>query len=220
MKTAYPNSGMLSERTRARMVARLVQYGITHPKVLKAMEQVPRHLFVDEALATLSYEDKSLPIGYGQTISQPYIVAKMTELLLQNGMPHKVLEIGTGCGYQSAVLLATGIAEIYSIERLGAVLNLARHNLRRAHLTKIRLVHKDGYTGLPEAAPFDGILITAATKKIPDLLFDQLNIKSCLIAPIGDAITQHLWCFEKTATSIQKTCLEAVNFVPMLTGKA
>lgn len=220
MKTTHPNSGMLSERTRASMVKRLIQYGIKHPKVLKAMEQVPRHLFVDEALATLSYDDKSLPIGYGQTISQPYIVAKMTELLLQNGMPQKVLEIGTGCGYQSAILLATGIKEIYSIERLGAVLSLARQNLRRAHLTKIRLVHKDGYTGLPEAAPFDGILITAATQKIPALLFDQLNTKGCLIAPMGDSALQHLWYFEKTATTIQKTCLEAVNFVPMLTGKA
>lgn len=213
-------SGMLSDRTKQRMIDRLIQHGIKHPKVLKAMAQVPRHFFVDEALATMAYDDKSLPIGYGQTISQPYTVARMTEMLFTPNMPRKVLEIGTGCGYQSAILLASGVTEVYSIERLATMLHLAKQNLRRARLTTVRLVHQDGHEGLPEVAPFDGILITAAIKNISNALLDQLSNNGRLIAPIGEATQQYLWCFEKSGQTIQKTCVEMVNFVPMIAGKA
>ncbi|AUH49872.1 protein-L-isoaspartate O-methyltransferase [Chromobacterium sp. ATCC 53434] len=209
--------GMLSERTRRRMTDRLRQHGISDDRVLKAMHEVPRHLFVDQALATRAYDDVSLPIGHGQTISQPLTVARMSELLLQGRQPGKILEIGTGCGYQTAVLLKAG-AEVYSMERLGAILDQARRNLRAAKLVHARLVHGDGNIGLPEAAPFDGIIITAAARTVPAALVEQLADGGRLVLPLGDE-EQHLWLLEKTAQGVQKTKLDPVKFVPLLNGR-
>ncbi|OWY39772.1 protein-L-isoaspartate O-methyltransferase [Xenophilus sp. AP218F] len=210
--------GMLSDRTRLRMTDRLRQLGVRDERVLAAMYEVPRHLFVDQALATRAYDDVSLPIGHGQTISQPLTVARMTELLIQGRQPGRVLEIGTGCGYQTAILLKTG-AEVYSIERLGAILDLARRNLRAAKLVHARLVHGDGHAGLAEAAPFDGIIMTAAARHVPQALLDQLAEGGRLVMPLGDE-EQHLWLIEKTSQGLQKSKLEAVKFVPLLTGRA
>ncbi|UTH72414.1 protein-L-isoaspartate(D-aspartate) O-methyltransferase [Chromobacterium sp. IIBBL 290-4] len=209
--------GMLSERTRRRMTERLRQHGVSDERVLTAMFEVPRHLFVDQALATRAYDDVSLPIGHGQTISQPLTVARMTELLIQGRQPGKILEIGTGCGYQTAVLLKTG-AEVYSMERLGAILDQARKNLRAAKLVHARLVHGDGYLGLPEAAPFDGILIAAAARAVPAALVEQLAEGGKLVLPLGES-EQHLWLIEKTAQGIQKSRLDPVKFVPLLNGR-
>ena len=215
---AAANHGMASERTRLRMIERLRQQGIRDERVLAAMYEVPRHLFIDQALATRAYDDVSLPIGQGQTISQPLTVARMTEKLLE-GKPAtaKYLEIGTGCGYQTAILLKTG-AQVYSIERLAGILDKARLNLRNAKLVHARLVHGDGHQGLPDVAPFDGIIMTAAARQVPSLLLEQLLPGGRLVLPIGDE-EQYLWCYEKTPMGIQKTQLEAVRFVPLLPGK-
>jgi len=210
--------GMLSDRTRMRMVDRLRQSGIRDERVLAAMFEVPRHLFVDQALATRAYDDVSLPIGQGQTISQPLSVARMTELLFADRPAGKVLEIGTGCGYQTAVLLKMG-ATVYSIERLGALLDKARLNLRAARLIQARLVHGDGHFGVPEAAPFDGIIMTAAAKSVPEALLAQLAPGGRLIMPMGDS-EQHLWHIESTEQGLQKTKLDAVKFVPLLPGRS
>lgn len=211
------NSGMLSERTRMRMVERLRQAGVRDERVLTAMFEVQRHLFIDEAIATRAYDDVALPIGHGQTISQPYMVARMTELILQGRPPGKVLEIGTGCGYQTAILAKTG-AEVYSVERLGALLDKARRNLRAAKLVHARLVHGDGHFGLPEAAPFDGIIMTAAAHHVPEVLLTQLAPGGRLVMPLGGS-EQYLWLMENTANGIQKTRLDPVRFVPLLPGK-
>jgi protein-L-isoaspartate(D-aspartate) O-methyltransferase len=209
--------GMLSDRTRMRMVDRLRQAGIRDERVLSAMFEVPRHFFVDQALATRAYDDVSLPIGLGQTISQPLTVARMTELLFVDRVPGKILEIGTGCGYQTAVLLKMG-ATVYSIERIAALLDKARKNLRTAKLVHARLVHGDGHFGLPEAAPFDGIIMTAAAKSVPEALLTQLAEGGRLIMPMGDA-EQNLWHIEKTSQGLQKTRLDPVKFVPLLPGR-
>lgn len=209
--------GMLSDRTRMRMVDRLRQAGIRDERVLAAMYEVPRHLFVDQALATRAYDDVSLPIGMGQTISQPMSVARMSELLFVDRPVGKVLEIGTGCGYQTAILVKMG-ASVFSIERIGALLDQARKNLRAARLVQARLVHGDGHFGLSEAAPFDGIIMTAAAKTVPEALLAQLAEGGRLIMPMGDA-EQHLWLFEKTAQGLQKTRLDPVKFVPLLPGR-
>ncbi|WP_028537239.1 protein-L-isoaspartate(D-aspartate) O-methyltransferase [Paludibacterium yongneupense] len=209
--------GMLSDRTRMRMVDRLRQAGIKDERVLAAMYEVPRHLFVDQALATRAYDDVSLPIGHAQTISQPLTVARMSELLLAGKHGGKILEIGTGCGYQTAVLLKLGV-DVFSIERLGALLDKARQNLRAARLVHARLVHGDGHFGLPEAAPFDGIIMTAAARAVPEALIAQLAAGGRLIMPMGDA-EQHLWHIENTPQGLQKTRLDPVKFVPLLPGR-
>ena len=208
--------GMVSDRTRLRMVERLRQAGIRDEKVLAAMYEVPRHLFIDEALATRAYDDVSLPIGQGQTISQPHTVARMSELLLA-GNPRRVLEVGTGCGYQTAVLLKLGL-EVFSIERIAVVLDSARQNLRRARLVHARLVHGDGHLGLPEVAPFDAIIVTAAARFVPDTLIAQLAEGGRMIMPMGDA-EQHLWLLEKTPQSLKQSKLDPVKFVPLLPGR-
>ena len=158
--------GMTSERTRKRMVERLREQGVRDERVLTAMGAVPRHLFVEEALASRAYEDTALPIGFGQTISQPYVVAKMIELLLSNKPPQKVLEVGTGCGYQAAVL-AQVFPEVYSIERIKGLLERARSNLLALRLKNLRLAHGDGYAGLEKAAPFQSIIVAAAAPRMP-----------------------------------------------------
>lgn len=214
-KQAY---GMMSDRTRMRMIDRLRQAGVKDEKVLTAMFDVPRHVFVDQALATRAYDDVSLPIGHGQTISQPLTVAKMTELVCARGAPGRVLEIGTGCGYQTAVLLKVA-KEVYSIERMAPLLDKARQNLRTAKLIQARLVHGDGHFGLPEVAPFDAIIMTAAAKNIPEALVQQLAPSGRLIMPIGET-DQFLWLIENTPHGLQKTRLDPVKFVPLLPGRS
>ncbi len=209
--------GMTSQRTRDRMVERLREQGIGDERVLAAMGFVPRHLFVDEALATRAYEDTALPIGFEQTISQPYVVARMIETL-QNGRDlGRLLEVGTGCGYQAAVL-AQVCKDVFSIERIAGMLERARANLRPLRISNLRLTHGDGYLGLPEAAPFDSIIVAAAAPKVPMALIEQLAPNGRMILPIGSA-EQSLCLIERTAAGYTETWLDPVRFVPLRVGK-
>ncbi|OGA34409.1 MAG: protein-L-isoaspartate O-methyltransferase [Betaproteobacteria bacterium RIFCSPLOWO2_12_FULL_64_23] len=207
---------MTSQRTRARMVERLRKEGITDETVLAALGTVPRHLFVEEALASRAYDDDALPICFSQTISQPYVVALMIQALRAGRELGKVLEIGTGCGYQAAVLaqLAT---EVYSIERIAPLLAKARANLRGLRLGNVRLKHADGNLGLPEAAPFDSIILAAAARQLPQVLLQQLAPGGRMILPFGSS-EQVLRLVERTRSGYSETTLDAVRFVPMLTG--
>jgi protein-L-isoaspartate(D-aspartate) O-methyltransferase len=209
--------GMTSARTRERLVQRLQEQGIADQRVLDRIRSVPRHLFMDEALASRAYEDTALPIGFGQTISQPFVVAKMTESLLAAGAAAKVLEIGTGCGYQTAVL-APLVAEIYTIERIAPLLGRARRTLRELRIRNVNFRHDDGNVGWPARAPFDGILLTAAPHTVPQALFDQLKLGGCLIAPVGAEGRQELFRYTKGETRIDRISLGAVSFVPLVSG--
>jgi protein-L-isoaspartate(D-aspartate) O-methyltransferase len=214
--------GMTSQRTRARMVERLREQGIRDQRVLDAMGSVPRHLFVEEALASRAYEDTALPIGFGQTISQPYVVAKMIEVLIQN-QPQKLLEVGTGCGYQAAVL-AQLFPEVYSIERIKGLHERARANLLGLRLKNLRLVHGDGYAGLQKAAPFQSIILAAAPREVPQALQQQLAPGGRMVLPLeqvgrpGGA--QRLVLIERSGRGFIESELDAVRFVPMTAGKA
>ena len=208
--------GMTSQRTRARMVERLRKDGIRDETVLAAMGAVPRHLFVEEALASRAYDDDALPIGFSQTISQPYVVARMIEALRAGRELGKVLEVGTGCGYQAAVL-AQMATEVYSIERIAPLLAKARANLRGLRLSNLRLKHADGSLGLPEAAPFDSIILAAAARQVPPALLQQLSPGGRMILPFGTS-DQVLRLVERTRAGYSETALDAVRFVPMLTG--
>jgi protein-L-isoaspartate(D-aspartate) O-methyltransferase len=209
--------GMTSQRTRDRMIARLREKGITDDVVLAAMGQVPRHLFVEEAIASRAYEDTALPIGFEQTISQPYVVARMIETLRGGGKLGRVLEVGTGCGYQAAVLAAVA-KEVFSMERIAALLERARTNLRPMRLANLRLSYGDGAKGLPEAAPFDAIILAAAAPGIPKALLDQLAPGGRLIAPVGSD-EQELVLVENRREGFVETRLDAVRFVPLRGGK-
>ena len=221
MKSARaPGIGMTSQRTRDRMVQRLRERGIADERVLAAMAAVPRHVFVEEALASRAYEDTALPIGFGQTISQPYVVAKVIEILLQKKDPGKVLEIGTGCGYQAAVL-AQVFREVYSVERIKALLERARANLIGLRLANLRLAYADGGEGLPAAAPFDAIVAAAAARQIPEALRAQLAPGGRMILPLhADAATQRLVLVERTVRGFRESELDTVHFVPFEAGKA
>ena len=210
--------GFTSQRTRDRMVARLREQGITDELVLAAMGAVPRHLFVDQALQSRAYEDSALPIGFEQTISQPYVVARMLEAARAGRELGRVLEVGTGCGYQAAVL-ARLAKEAYSIERIQPLSEKARANLRPMRISNLRLVYGDGYKGLPEAAPFDAIVVAAAAPQVPAALLEQLAVGGRLIMPVGSA-TQHLLLVERTAQGYKETKLDAVRFVPLRLGKS
>lgn len=208
--------GMTSQRTRDRMVQRLREQGIKDEVVLSAMNAIPRHIFVDEALSIRAYEDVSLPIGYGQTISQPYIVARMTEIL-RSGQPlGRVLEIGTGCGYQTAVLSRVA-QEVYSVERISPLLMKARGNLRELRTRNVKVKHADGHYGLPDMAPFDGIIVTAGATHIPDELLNQLAVGGRMVIPVGTQ-EQTLVLVERLPEEFRQTKLEAVKFVPLLGG--
>lgn len=209
--------GMTSQRTRTRMVERLREKGIRHEAVLAAMAAVPRHVFVEEALASRAYEDTALPLGMGQTISQPYIVARMIELLL-NGRQgiSKTLEIGAGCGYQAAVLAQLS-KEVYAVERIGPLLEKAKAHMRTLQQFNVRLKHADGMLGLPEAGPFDSIIVAAAGLQIPPALLAQLAPGGRLVLPVG-ASEQYLSLIERTAQGYTETRLDAVRFVPLLSG--
>jgi protein-L-isoaspartate(D-aspartate) O-methyltransferase len=209
--------GMTSARTRERLIQRLRDSGIASPIVLDQIRNVPRHLFVDEALATRAYEDTALPIGHGQTISQPYVVARMTEALLEGGTPGKVLEIGTGCGYQTAVL-APLVRFVYSIERIAALLERARGRLRELGIRNVHLRHGDGFQGWPAHGPYDGILMAAAPLAIPQVLFDQLAPGGRLIAPVGPEGRQQLVRMTKRGDEMHSETLGFVSFVPLLKG--
>ena len=208
---------MTSQRTRDRMVARLRDKGISDEVVLLAMARVPRHLFVEEAIASRAYEDTALPIGFEQTISQPFVVARMLEAMRGGRTLGRVLEVGTGCGYQAAVLAAVA-AEIYSMERIAALLERARVNLRPLRIANLRLVHGDGADGLAEAAPYDGIILAAAPAKVPAPLLEQLAPGGRLVAPVGLA-EQELVLIERTREGFREERLDAVKFVPLRGGK-
>lgn len=209
--------GMTSQRTRDRMVARLRNQGIKDEMVLGAMAAVPRHMFVEEALASRAYEDSALPIGFEQTISQPYVVARMLEAARCDRLLDKVLEVGTGCGYQAAVM-AKIAKQVYSIERIAPLLEKARANLRPLRVGNLRLSHGDGYQGLPDVAPFDAIVVAAAATHMPRALLEQLAVGGRLVIPIGTT-EQRLMMVERTESGFKEMNLDAVRFVPMRLGK-
>lgn len=208
--------GMTSQRTRNRMIERLREQGIVNEYVLDVMLNTPRHIFLDEALAHRAYEDSSLPIGHQQTLSQPYIVARMTELLLE-ARPKKVLEIGTGSGYQTSVL-AQLVDKVFSIERIGALLEKAKQRAKLLELNNITFKHSDGGMGWAERGLFDGILSAAAPRVIPEELKQQLAIGGRLVIPVGGQ-QQHLVVVDRTEDSFIETVVETVNFVPLVSGR-
>jgi protein-L-isoaspartate(D-aspartate) O-methyltransferase len=209
--------GMTSQRTRERLVHSLRQAGITNAAVLEVLRTLPRHLFVEEALASRAYENTPLPIGHGQTISQPYTVARMTEALLEHGTPERVLEIGTGSGYQTAVL-ASLVKRVYSVERVLSLLEQARSRLRQLQLRNVRYKHADGGQGFPEYAPFAGILVTAAPTGIPRALVNQLQVGGCMVLPVGNQDAQALVRVVRTPEGYEHELLERASFVPLLGG--
>jgi protein-L-isoaspartate(D-aspartate) O-methyltransferase len=210
--------GMTSQRVRDRLIDRLREKGIVNEHVLNAIRTVPRHLFVDEALAARAYEDNALPIGHGQTISQPWVVARMTEALFEDGAsPKKVLEIGTGSGYQAAILAALGM-DVHTVERIGDLLRTARKRFRTLGLN-VRSKHDDGRIGWPENGPFDAIIVTAAAQALVDALTEQLAPSGTLIAPVGGSGGQSLVKLRKRDDgSIERSDLAPVVFVPLLSG--
>jgi len=210
--------GMTSQRTRSRMIERLREQGIRDEVVLAAMNSVPRHMFVEEAISHLAYDDKSLPIGYAQTISQPYIVARMIEVLRDGKQLNRVLEIGTGCGYQAAVL-AQIAREIYSVERILPLHERTLLTLKELHVQNVVSSYADGSMGLPETAPYDGIIMAAAATHIPQALLDQLAVGGRMVFPFG-AQEQALHLVERDEQGYRESSLEVVKFVPLLTGRA
>jgi len=216
--------GMTSQRTRNRLVKRLEERGIRDERVLETIGSVPRHIFVDEALAHRAYEDNALPIGHGQTISQPYVVALMTQALLE--IPETappgtrratVLEIGTGSGYQAAVL-ATLVGRVYTVERIHALAGRARERFEAMRLRNVRMKHDDGNVGWREHAPFDAVLVTAAARTLPDTLLDQLADGGRLVAPVGDGDVQALKVFDREGDAFRQETVDYVRFVPLLRG--
>ena len=205
------------ERPRAAMVQRLQAQGITNSAVLAAMQAIPRHAFVDEALASRAYDDASLPIGHGQTISQPWVVARMIASVCGATMPTRVLEVGTGCGYQAAVM-AQVFQQVHSIERIRALYDMAKERLRSLRLSKVRLVYGDGMLGLPSVAPFDAIVVAAAGIRIPQALFLQLSVGGVLIAPEGSGAQRLIRVTRTGASSWDRQELEEVRFVPLKSG--
>lgn len=212
----YLGTGMTSQRARDRLAEQLRAMGIRHREVLDAIRFTPRHVFIDEALFARAYDNNPLPIGFGQTISQPYIVARMTEALLAIE-PKKVLEIGTGCGYQTAVL-AQLVPEVYSVERIQALSTQAHQRLTELGLQNVTLTHGDGFLGWPQHAPFDAILVTAAPQRPPPALIEQLAIGGVLIIPVGDGFQQRLLKITRTAKGEYQDTLDAVSFVPLKPG--
>ena len=213
----FSGIGMTSARTRDRLVQRLREQGIASLAVLDRIRNVPRHIFVDEALGSRAYEDTALPIGFGQTISQPYIVARMTEALLQGGPAHKVLEVGTGCGYQTAVL-APLVERLYTIERIEPLLERAKERLKELGVRNVRFRHGDGSAGWKTQAPFDGILVAAAPLVVPEALLKQLQVGGRLLVPVGPEGEQELVRFTRREQRMDRESLGPVAFVPLLGG--
>jgi protein-L-isoaspartate(D-aspartate) O-methyltransferase len=211
--------GMTSQGTRDRLVQTLRQEGIKDERVLKAITQVPRHKFVDEALSSRAYENTALPIGQGQTISQPWIVARMTEAVLDGGKPEKVLEVGAGSGYQAAILSHL-VPKVFTVERIDELLKLARRRFHNLRLNNIYLRYADGHLGWPSQAPFDGIIVTAVAKSVPEELLEQLRIGGLLVIPVEKAGQQRLITVRRNEDGFEETDLGAVVFVPLLSGLA
>ncbi|MEN9837043.1 MAG: protein-L-isoaspartate O-methyltransferase [Pseudomonadota bacterium] len=209
--------GMTSARTRDRLVQRLIEQGIRNREVLECIRSTPRHLFIDEALSSRAYEDTALPIGFGQTISQPYIVARMTEALLEVGPLHNVLEVGTGCGYQTAILAAL-VPRLHSIERIEALHLRAQQRLQELGATHVRLRHGDGYEGWRANAPYDGILVAAAPPEVPEALLRQLAPGGRLVMPVGDDRKQVLLRVTRRDGGYEREMLGPVSFVPLQSG--
>jgi protein-L-isoaspartate(D-aspartate) O-methyltransferase len=216
-RTTLTGIGMTSARTRDRLIARLREQGIANPSVLERIRSVPRHVFMDEALASRAYEDTALPIGHGQTISQPYVVARMTEALLEGGTPRKVLEIGTGCGYQTAVL-APLVTTVYSVERIAALQLRARRAMRDLRISNVFMRHGDGFEGWPPYAPYDGILVAAAAMAVPQSLLEQLGNGGRLIMPVGPDREQRLVRITRRGDTFEQEELGPATFVPLLQG--
>jgi protein-L-isoaspartate(D-aspartate) O-methyltransferase len=210
--------GMTSARTRGRLIERLRAEGIKDETVLAAMYEVPRHIFIDEALATRAYDDVSLPIGHGQTISQPYIVARMTEVLRNGKQLNRVLEVGTGCGYQAAVLSRVA-KEVYSVERIQPLYERAGKTLRELKIFNVKLRYADGTSGLPDAGPFDGIIMACAAPALSAALREQLAVGGRMVLPMGTQ-EQYLYLIERDENGFRETRLDAVKFVPLVMGKA
>lgn len=217
MNQQHRGIGMTSQRTRDRLIRRLRERGIGDTRVLEVIRKTPRHIFIDEALASRAYDDTALPIGHGQTLSQPLVVALMTQTLLRDGVPRRVLEIGTGSGYQAAVL-AQLVGEVYSVERIEALIAPARRRFQELRLRNIRIKHGDGMVGWPELAPFDAILGTAAPEGVPRALLQQLAVGGRLLIPVGDARAQSLVLITRTEQGYVDETLDAVSFVPMRAG--
>lgn len=217
MRDRFSGIGMTSLRTRGRLVERLRAEGIRDERVLDAIREVPRHIFVDEALSSRAYEDTALPIGAGQTISQPYVVARMTEALVAGGLLNRVLEIGTGCGYQTAIL-SRFATEVYSIERIKSLLVQARQRMHDLKILNVHIRHGDGEKGWPEHAPYDGILVTAAPASVPSALIDQLGDGGRLVIPLGHGNAQDLKLITRSGDELEEQILERVAFVPMISG--
>lgn len=210
--------GMTSARTRERLVERLRAKGINDVPVLNAIRQTPRHLFVDEALASRAYEDTALPIGHGQTISQPYVVARMTSAALAGATPEKVLEVGTGSGYQTAVL-ARLVPLVCTVERIAPLLARARRLLRELAIRNVKLKHSDGSWGWPEQGPFDAIIVTAAPEEVPPALLEQLRINGRLVVPVGGRGVQELVRITRRDDHYEQETLDKVSFVPLVGGR-
>jgi protein-L-isoaspartate(D-aspartate) O-methyltransferase len=208
---------MTSARTRERLVQRLMEQGVKNPAVLDRVRNVPRHLFVDEALASRAYEDTALPIGFGQTISQPYIVARMTEALLEAGPVSSVLEVGTGCGYQTAVLAAL-VPKIFTIERIEPLLARAKQRLKDLGIKNVRFRHGDGYEGWKTQAPYEGILVAAAPMTVPEALLQQLAVGGRLVMPVGAEGKQELMRITRREHGFEQQRLGTVAFVPLQAG--
>ena len=214
----FQGIGMTSRRTRDRLVSRLRDQGIGNEKVLAALRETPRHIFIDEALSHRAYEDSSLPIGFNQTISQPYIVARMTELLLEEGPREKVLEIGTGSGYQTAIL-AQLVDQVFTVERIRGLQEKARKRLRQLRLHNILFRHTDGGMGWADKGPFDAIIVTAAPEQVPEELLSQLAIGGVMVTPVGDSEQQVLQRIRRSGEAeYQVETLDPVRFVPLLPG--
>ena len=209
---------MTSMRARERLVSRLREEGITDENVLDAMRSVPRHTFVDEALASRAYEDVALPIGMKQTISQPFIVALMTQTIIAAPAPSRVLEIGTGCGYQTAVL-ASLVTRVYTVERIELLLTRARRRLRMLNISNVRFKHDDGNAGWAECGPFDAMLVAAAPPRLPEKLVEQIVVGGRLVIPVGDPRQQRLKVFTRTESGVDEDTIADVAFVPMIGGK-
>jgi protein-L-isoaspartate(D-aspartate) O-methyltransferase len=208
---------MTSQGTRDRLVRRLRENGIKNEMVLKAIATTPRHEFVDEALSSRAYEDTALPIGLSQTISQPWVVARMTEALLECGSVNKVLEVGTGSGYQAAIL-AVLVPKVFTVERIEKLLKMARRRFHKLSLHNIYTRYADGHLGWPSQEPFDGIIVTAAAIEIPEKLLDQLRIGGVMVAPVEKHGIQRLLAFHRTEDGFEEKDLGGVIFVPMLSG--
>lgn len=211
--------GMTSQRTRMRMVERLRGEGIRDEIVLSALGEVPRHLFIEEALASRAYEAIALPLGFGQTISSPYTVARMTELARAGAALERVLEVGTGCGYQAAILSRLA-KEVYSIERLAPLLAKARKHFRELRVANVRLRHGDGQAGMPEVAPFDAIILSAAATHVPRALLEQLRVGGRMVLPMMQSGEQRLYVIERSAHGYVEKKMDVVKFVPLLPGVA